>query len=112
MRKSLQILALTLAAAIGGSGVLLASERHGDRFGADAPLVYKATDVGTVQSITDGKLVLRTEAGKQVEVAVTERTKVENAAGDRVQASTLAAGQRLEVIHRGEKVIKIEILAS
>lgn len=111
-RTTLRSLAVFLAAAIAVSGVALAGEsKHAGRFGADAPLVYKATNTGTIASIEGERVTLTNEAGKPIELVVDTKTKIKNAGGDRVEASSLAAGQRLEVVHRGEKVLKITVLS-
>jgi hypothetical protein len=111
-RTTLRSMALFLTAAIAVSGVALAGEsKHAGRFGADAPLVYKATNTGTIATIDGDRVTLTNEAGKAIELVVGDKVKIKNADGDRVEASTLATGQRLEVVHRGEKVLKITVLS-
>jgi hypothetical protein len=42
---------------------------------------------------------------------VSGKTKIKNATGEKIAASKLETGQRLEIVHRGEQVLKITVLS-
>ena len=94
-----------------GAGAALAGQKHEGRYGADAVLVYKSTSTGTVAKVDGDDLTVTIEAGKQLVLQLDGKTKIKNADGQKIAASTLAAGQRLEIVHRGEQVLKITVLS-
>lgn len=114
MKNSLRTLALTLAAAfVLTAGAGFAKESiHKGRFGADAKLEYKATTVGAVAQIEGETITFKDEkSGKEITLQVSDKTKIKDAKGDKLASSALSAGQRLEVVHRGEKVLRITVLS-
>lgn len=112
MKQSLRLVAATLiVGAVLAGGTAFAGQKHEGRFGADAVLVYKSTSTATVAKIDGENLTVTNEAGKEMVLQVSGKTKIKNASGEKIAASKLEAGQRLEIVHRGEQVLKITVLS-